>query len=208
MFYKIFFILLFAASINLTLSSRSKSLPEDAKTSNNGLQRNRNTMKNMYNALKNMLPWAIKRSNKQIDEEDNQEYWMRLKKNLPKLQTSFPTSIIKRIIQKRSDNSKKIDYMRLRKIKRSKIPSHRIKRSKSCLENMCYNPTPCVPVRNNRFPCIEVSQDFFDDDDFDGPTAFLSLYGPGGDFDPRLLKQMNFADPDNNGKDWEYYMRL
>ena len=144
-----------------------------------GLQRNRNTMKNMYNALKNMLRPAIKRSNKQIDEEGNQEYWMRLKKNLPKIQTSFPSAIIKRIIQfqKRTDNSKKIDYMRLRKIKRSTLP-------------------------------IEVSQDFFDDDDFDGPTAFFSLYGAGSDFDPRLLKQMNFADPDNTGKDWEYYMRL
>ena len=46
-------------------------------------------MKNMYKALKSMLPWAIKRSNKQIDEEDNQEYWMRLKKNLPKLPGNF-----------------------------------------------------------------------------------------------------------------------
>ena len=127
----------------------------------------------MYNALKNMLPWAIKRSNKQIDEEDNQEYWMRLKKNLPKIQTSFPSVIIKRIIQ----FQKRIDYMRLRKIKRSTLP-------------------------------IEVSQDFFDDDDFDGPTAFLSFYGAGGDFDLRLLKQMNFADPDNTGKGWKYYMRL
>ena len=137
-------------------------------------------MKNMYKALKSMLPWAIKRSNKQIDEEDNQEYWMRLKKNLPKLQISFPSSMIKRIIhfQKRTDNSKKIDYMRLRKIKRSTLP-------------------------------IEVSQDFFDDDDdFDGPTAFLSLYGAGGDFDPKLLKQMNFAYCDNNGKGCKYYMRL
>ena len=52
---------------------------------------------------------------------------------------------------------------------------------------------------DKRIPCIEVSQDFFDEDDFDGA---------GGDFDPRLLKQMNFADPDNTGKDWEYYMRL
>ena len=162
-------------------------------------------MKNMYKALKSMLPWAIKRSNKQIDEEDNQEYWMRLKKNLPKLQISFPSSMIKRIIhfQKRTDNSKKIDYMRLRKIKR------RIKRRKSCLEKMHYNPLPCVPGRDNRLPCIEVSQDFFDDDDdFDGPTAFLSLYGAGGDFDPKLLKQMNFAYCDNNGKGCKYYMRL
>ena len=126
-----------------------------------------------------MLARTTKRSNKQIDEEDNHEYWMRLKKNLSKIQTSFPSAIIKKIIQfqKRTDNSKKIDYMRLRKIKRRTLP-------------------------------IEVSQDFFDDDDFDGPTAFFSLYGAGGDFDPRLLKQMNFADPDNTGKDWEYYMRL
>ena len=198
MFHKIFFILLIAETINLALSSRSKSLPEDATTSNNvrnfddlqkkdctpflylniffvqDLQRNRKAMKNMYNALKNMLPPAIKRSNKEIDEEDNQEYWMRLKKNLPKIQTSFPSVIIKRIIQ----FQKRIDYMRLRKIKRSTLP-------------------------------IEVSQDFFDDDDdFDGPTAFLSLYGAGGDFDLRLLKQMNFADPDNTGKGWKYYMRL
>ena len=55
-----------------------------------GLQRNRNTMKNMYNALKNMLRPAIKRSNKQIDEEGNQEYWMRLKKNLPKATDFLP----------------------------------------------------------------------------------------------------------------------
>ena len=106
------------------------------------LQRNRKAMKNMYNALKNMLPPAIKRSNKEIDEEDNQEYWMRLKKNLPKIQTSFPSVIIKRIIQ----FQKRIDYMRLRKIKRSTIPSHRIKRSKSSqLEKLRYNPPPCVP---------------------------------------------------------------
>ena len=123
-------------------------------------------MKNMYTTLKNMLPPAIKRSNKEIDEEDNQEYWMRLKKNLPKIQTSFPSVIIKRIIQ----FQKRIDYMRLRKIKRSTLP-------------------------------IEVSQDFFDDDDFNGPAAFLSLYGAGCNFDPRLLKQMNLADCDNNGKD-------
>ena len=51
-------------------------------------------MKNMYNALKKMLRPAIKRSNKQIDEEGNQEYWMRLKKNLPKLQTTFPSSSV------------------------------------------------------------------------------------------------------------------
>ena len=44
---------------------------------------------------------------------------------------------------------------------------------------------------DKRIPCIEVSQDFFDEDDFDGA---------GGDFDPRLLKQMNFADRDNNGE--------
>ena len=61
------------------------------------MERTREAMKNMYNALKNMLPPAIKRSNKQIDEEGNQEYWMRLKKNLPKIQTSFPSAIIKRI---------------------------------------------------------------------------------------------------------------
>ena len=47
-------------------------------------------------------------------------------------------------------------------------------------------------IKRSTLP-IEVSQDFFDDDDFDGPTAFFSLYG---------------ADRDNNGKDWEYYMRL
>ena len=35
MFHKIFFIFLIAATINLVLSSRSKSLPEDATTSNN-----------------------------------------------------------------------------------------------------------------------------------------------------------------------------
>ena len=47
---------------------------------------------------------------------------------------------------KRTDNLKKIDYMRLRKIKRSTIPSHRIKRSKSSqLEKLRYNPPPCVP---------------------------------------------------------------
>ena len=48
---------------------------------------------------------------------------------------------------------------------------------------------------DKRIPCIEVSEDFFDDDDFD-----VSSYGAGGDFDPRLLKQMNFADRDNNGE--------
>ena len=70
--------------------------------------------------------------------------------------------------------------------------------------------------------CIEVSQDFFDDDDIDNAAAYISSYGKllsrifkkikkswklklfsgagGGDFDPRLLKQMNFADGDNNGE--------
>ena len=57
-----------------------------------GLESNREAMKNIYKALKNMLARTTKRSNKQIDEEDNHEYWMRLKKNLPKLQTSFPSS--------------------------------------------------------------------------------------------------------------------
>ena len=47
--------------------------------------------------------------------------------------------------------------------------------------------------------CTEVSQDFFDDDDVDDAVSFISNYG-GGDFDPRLLKQMNFADGDNNGE--------
>ena len=49
-------------------------------------------MKNIYKALKNMLARTTKRSNKQIDEGDNHEYWMRLKKNIPKMQSSFPSS--------------------------------------------------------------------------------------------------------------------
>ena len=55
-----------------------------------GLERNREAMKNMYKALKNMLARTTKRSNKQIDEEDNHEYWMRLKKNLPKATDFLP----------------------------------------------------------------------------------------------------------------------
>ena len=85
-----------------------------------GLESNREAMKNIYKALKNMLARTTKPSNKQIDgqwrqtliyiggalndkfqilyiiapvdEEDNHEYFLRLKKNLPKLQTSFPSS--------------------------------------------------------------------------------------------------------------------
>ena len=49
-------------------------------------------MKNIYKALINMLARTTKRSNKQIDEGDNHEYWMRLKKNIPKIQSSFPSS--------------------------------------------------------------------------------------------------------------------
>ena len=118
MFHKIFFILLIVATINLALS-RSKPLPKDTTISNNvrifydsqknyvlynicvfnsffkqGMQRTREAMKNMYNALKNMLTWTFKECDKQIDEGDNQEYWMRLKKNLPKLQTTFPSSSV------------------------------------------------------------------------------------------------------------------
>ena len=55
-----------------------------------GLERNREAMKNMYKALKNMLARTTKRSNKQIDEEDTHEYWMRLKKNLPKATDFLP----------------------------------------------------------------------------------------------------------------------
>ena len=118
MFHKIYFILLIVATINLALS-RSKPLPKDTTISNNvrifydlqknyvlynicvfksffkqGMQRTREAMKNMYNALKNMLTWTFKECDKQIDEGDNQEYWMRLKKNLPKLQTTFPSSSV------------------------------------------------------------------------------------------------------------------
>ena len=42
------------------------------------MQRTREAMKNMYNALNNMLTWTFKECDKQIDEGDNQEYWMRL----------------------------------------------------------------------------------------------------------------------------------
>ena len=59
-----------------------------------GMQRTREAMKNMYNALNNMLTWTFKECDKQINEGDNQEYWMRLKKNLPKLQTTFPSSSV------------------------------------------------------------------------------------------------------------------
>ena len=71
-----------------------------------GMQRTREAMENLYNALKNLLPRTFKQCDKQIDEGDNQEcdkqidegdnqeYWMRLKKNLPKLQTTFPSSSV------------------------------------------------------------------------------------------------------------------
>ena len=43
------------------------------------MQRTREAMENMYNALKNLLPRTFKQCDKQIDEGDNQaEYWMRL----------------------------------------------------------------------------------------------------------------------------------
>ena len=58
------------------------------------MQRTREAKKNMYNAFKIMLTQTFKQCDKQIDEGDNQEqeYWMRYKKNLPKLQTTFPSS--------------------------------------------------------------------------------------------------------------------
>ena len=59
-----------------------------------GMQRTGEAMKNVYNALNDMLTQTFKQCDKQIDEGDNQEYWMRLKKNLPKLQTTFPSSSV------------------------------------------------------------------------------------------------------------------
>ena len=58
------------------------------------MQRTGEAMKNMYNALNDMLTQTFIQCDKQIDEGDNQEqeYWMRYKKNLPKLQTTFPSS--------------------------------------------------------------------------------------------------------------------
>ena len=52
------------------------------------MQRTGEAMKNVYNALNDMLTQTFKQCDKQIDEGDNQEYWMRLKKNLPKPQTT------------------------------------------------------------------------------------------------------------------------